>query len=555
MIKLKTILSEILFTEALDVGMAKEYTSIKRNKYIQERLDTIFTQLAKTSGATTSKRGDRIYIPFEGSKTQVTNTSPVEKEIETALSGTDFKLKDYVKGIVLDKLGRDQKIGKVLTKLGKPELVNKFNADKTREGSKKSELMLVFSKHPYDIAGMSTDRGWSSCMELYTGAFKKYVKLDIKEGSFVIYLAKSDDLNLESPRARCVAKPYINIESKKDVVYSTGSTIYGTAPGNFITTVQELIDTTQPNKVGLFKLDSKLYCDAQLKTIEKITPEIQSLIDGKTKATTKDQVKIILDSFLRIKNYTINKNLTVDVTGDVIISSKGLKVIPVQFGVVTGAFNCTENQLTTLQGTPTKVGGNFHCGGNKLTTLQGGPTEVAGTFSCAGNQLTTLKGAPTKVVGNFYCNDNQLTTLQGGPIKVGKNFFCNSNQLTTLQGGPTEVGDSFYCGNNKLTTLQGGPTEVGGGFHCSDNQLTTLKGGPTEVGDFFYCGGNKLTTLEGGPTKVGKDFDCSKNQLTTLQGGPTEVGRDFDFRKNPLSKEAIEWAKSNITVGGSYIGK
>ena len=405
--------------------------------------------MAKTSGATTSKRGDRIYIPFEGSKTQVTNSSPVQKEIETTLSGTDFKLKDYVKGVVLDKLGRDQKIGKVLTKLGKPELVNKFNADKTREGAKKSELMLVFSKHPYDIAGMSTDRGWSSCMELYTGAYKRYVKWDIKEGSFIIYLAKSDDLNLKSPRARCVAKPYINIESKQDVVYSTGSKIYGTAPGDFITTVQELIDTIQPNKVGVFELDSKLYCDAQLTTIYKFTPEMQSIIDGKTKATTKDQVKTILDN-LEIKNYTINEDLTVDVTGNIKIDYRPLKVIPVQFGVVTGDFICSINQLTTLKGAPTKVGGYFNC---------------------TSNQLTTLKGGPTKVGEDFYCGNNQLTTLQGGPIKVGKNFYCN---------------------------------------------------------------GNKLTTLE---------------------GGPTEVGGDFDFQNNSLSKEAIEWAKSNIAVGGNRYGE
>ena len=512
MIKLKTILSEILLAEALPVEMAKEYTSIKRNKYIQVRLTNIFTELAKTSGATTSKRGDRIYIPFEGSETQVTNSSPVEKEIETALSGTDFKLKDYVKGVVLDKLGRDQKIGKVLTKLGKPELVNKFNADKTREGSKKSELMMVFSKHPYDIAGMSTDRGWSSCMELYTGAYKRYVKWDIKEGSFIIYLAKSDDLNLKSPRARCVAKPYINIESKQDVVYSTGSKIYGTAPGDFITTVQELIDTIQPNKVGVFKLDSKLYCDAQLTTIEKLTPEIQSIIDGKTKATTKDQVKTILDN-LEIKNYTINEDLTVDVTGDVIIDQKALKVIPVQFGVVTG------------------------------------------DFSCYGNELTTLTGAPTEVGEDFDCSNNELTTLQGGPTKVGDSFFCASNQLTTLQGGPTKVGKNFACANNQLTTLQGGPTKVGESFYCNDNKLTTLDGGPTKVGGSFYCFSNQLTTLKGAPTKVGANFDCAINQLTTLEGGPTKVGGDFDFHNNLLSKEAIEWAKSNIAVGVNRYGK
>ena len=116
-----------------------------------------------------------------------------------------------------------------------------------------------------------------------------------------------------------------------------------------------------------------MYCDAQLTTIEKLTPEIQSIIDGKTKATTKDQVKTILDN-LEIKNYTINEDLTVDVTGNIKIDHKALKVIPVQFGVVTGDFSCNDNKLTTLQGGPTEVGGNFSCNAKQLTTLQGGPT-------------------------------------------------------------------------------------------------------------------------------------------------------------------------------------
>jgi hypothetical protein len=63
----------------------------------------------------------------------------------------------------------------------------------------------------------------------------------------------------------------------------------------------------------------------------------------------------------------------VDVKGDVDLSGLGLEELPVKFGKVSGSFYCTENQLTTLEGSPEIVDGNFYCAENKLTTLEGGP--------------------------------------------------------------------------------------------------------------------------------------------------------------------------------------
>ena len=54
---------------------------------------------------------------------------------------------------------------------------------------------------------------------------------------------------------------------------------------------------------------------------------------------TKEEIQNWLDR-LRIKNYTINEDLTVDIKGDIEISSKDLTIIPVQFGNVTGSFYC-----------------------------------------------------------------------------------------------------------------------------------------------------------------------------------------------------------------------
>jgi hypothetical protein len=151
-----------------------------------------------------------------------------------------------------------------------------------------------------------------------------------------------------------------------------------------------------------------------------------------------------------IEDYTINPDGTVDVDGDVDLYKKGLKKLPLNFGKVSGYFECRFNQLITLEGAPKEVGGYFHCRNNQLTTLEGSP----------------------KVVGSdFYCNNNQLTTLEGAPREVGSDFYCHNNRLITLEGAPKVIGGDFDCRNNQLTTLEGAPKEVGGHFDCSDNPL------------------------------------------------------------------------------------
>ena len=102
--------------------------------------------------------------------------------------------------------------------------------------------------------------------------------------------------------------------------------------------------------------------------------------------------------------------------------------------------------------------------------------EVGGYFDCSNNQLTSLNGCPQEVGGNFYCGYNQLTSLNGCPQSVGGSFWCDNNQLTTLEGSPQKVGGYFDCSNNQLTSLKGSPQKVGGSFYCYDNRLKSLDG-------------------------------------------------------------------------------
>ena len=154
----------------------------------------------------------------------------------------------------------------------------------------------------------------------------------------------------------------------------------------------------------------------------------------------------------------------------------------IDFGEVTGNFDCSELNLVSLKGAPQIVGEDFYCFKNHLTSLEGAPQEVGWTFDCSENQLISLEGAPQKVTGFFYCFDNQLTSLEGAPQTVGGSFWCNNNQLTSLEGAPRDVGKEFNCSNNHLTSLEGAPQKVGGWFTCYDNPNLHSLDGIGEVG-------------------------------------------------------------------------
>jgi hypothetical protein len=165
-----------------------------------------------------------------------------------------------------------------------------------------------------------------------------------------------------------------------------------------------------------------------------------------------------------------------------------------------------------------------------------GLVDVSGSFDCSGKGLKDFLGIRFgKVSGNFYCGDNQLTSLEGSPSEVRGGFGCGSNQLTTLEGSPSRVGGNFYCSYNQLTTLEGSPSEVSKNFYCSNNQLTTLEGSPSRVDGYFYCDGNQLTTLEGSPGEVSGDFNCNENPLKSLKGAPEIIRGYLVLKKSPLN--------------------
>lgn len=135
------------------------------------------------------------------------------------------------------------------------------------------------------------------------------------------------------------------------------------------------------------------------------------------------------------------------IPGDIDLSGLGLTRLPL-ISEVGGEFDCSYNQLVSLEGAPQSVGGDFYCAKNQLVSLEGAPQSVGGNFNCIYNDLDSLDGAPQEVGGNFYCYNNQLTSLEGAPQKVSGYFNCSYNQLTSLEGAPQSVDENFSCANN-----------------------------------------------------------------------------------------------------------
>lgn len=142
-------------------------------------------------------------------------------------------------------------------------------------------------------------------------------------------------------------------------------------------------------------------------------------------------IKNWLDS-MDIKNYTINKDLTINVNDSVKLSHKSLTEFPdyIQFNHIRGDFNCGYNSLTSLRGCPKIIEGSFWCQMNQLTSLEFGPSEVRGLkYDCSYNKLTTLKGSPRVIRGIFNCSYNKLTKYDG-PEEIEGDFYCQGNKIS-----------------------------------------------------------------------------------------------------------------------------
>jgi hypothetical protein len=238
--------------------------------------------------------------------------SPLFKKIDAFLDSHEYTIYDmssYIKGLAYkykydnnDNLVIDRKnpvkIGKLLQKYepdGQIEVTNRVNGKKTTKEivgkpllhefkndplrATNGEFIVVISRHPYDISGASTDRSWTSCMDLGLprinypntkqnyGVNRKYIPNDIKEGTLVAYVVSKDELykgangedkvKLQKPLSRILIKPHNSDVGK---VYTIGQ-LYGSKYPEFYQTIKEWVSKNLNNKLTG---DEKIYKNTAL---------------------------------------------------------------------------------------------------------------------------------------------------------------------------------------------------------------------------------------------------------------------------------------------------
>lgn len=150
-----------------------------------------------------------------------------------------------------------------------------------------------------------------------------------------------------------------------------------------------------------------------------------------------------------IIKYSINSDGSIDVDGNVFLINRAFTKLPLKFNKVIGDFDCSYNELTTLDGCPREVGGNFLCSHNNLVTLKGGPEFVDCYYKCSENKLESLKYSPLRIERSLFCEDNNIKTLEGFPMIIKWGLNLRNNPISIIDES-IKVGANIFIENTNI---------------------------------------------------------------------------------------------------------
>jgi len=290
-------ISESIINEALKPSEFRDLMKVGR-ELAMERINQIWPRLEAMADAK-NRSGDRLYFNIEQSNDL---EIPSKSEITNFLSKNNYDVVDFSKGFVKKKGDKNiVKLGKVLTMFSKTDkdalnLLQRYNNEKSVVANTGTEYLMVISKHPYDIGGMSTDRNWKSCLNLRDGTNKDYVQIHVEQGTIISYLIEKGDKNIQNPFSRISIKPYINENDQDDILYGIerDSVKYGLGNEKYVKKLISVLDEAQEEKTGIFEIDKNLHDNdsilqianfsaKKIKEVEnKIGDQIKELRDGLT---------------------------------------------------------------------------------------------------------------------------------------------------------------------------------------------------------------------------------------------------------------------------------
>lgn len=133
--------------------------------------------------------------------------------------------------------------------MAKSEVRQKFNYYKDildgsnlRTMKDTSNLNVVISQDPHDMAKMSTGRRWTSCMDLQKDRSHD-VFCEVESGGLIAYLIDSSDKDVENPHARILIRRFSNKEGESVAIAEDA--VYGNSVRGFEETVEEWLASKQ----------------------------------------------------------------------------------------------------------------------------------------------------------------------------------------------------------------------------------------------------------------------------------------------------------------------
>ena len=235
--------------EALNKKQYKELMS-KVGNFDFDRYKDIFDKFNHDA------RSYRIYLPADNVTIESNANAAIKSTIESVLSKLGFRVEDYSKNRAKkndDSDNREFKISKILKRANEDDLANQYDNSLKVSG----KFLVAISRHPHDIGSMSTGRSWDSCMNLSKGKYRKYVPIEIKNGTLVAYLIDKDDVKIKKPYARLLILPFWG-EEKNEFIFQETDRVYSLS-GNRIDGFKEVVSQWVNQVNDSFNLTSIVY--------------------------------------------------------------------------------------------------------------------------------------------------------------------------------------------------------------------------------------------------------------------------------------------------------
>lgn len=256
------------FTEALKLSDYKNFRSDlglgkAPKREVLETVEWAMDKLATIPSATRSRNGHRIYLPL---KDVAINPKDISPSFDRALAELTGKLgysdPNILAGTIKEpKHGRAVKFSNAFRDLSDRALAQRalaeYGASPVRY-SASLEGMLVFTAHPYDKLGGSTNRDWTSCTDLKSTGPNWETLHKLMDGSnIMVYYTDVGDKNLNAPKGRSVLSVFEDENAER--LLWTEDRLYGNFP-------IVALDFLQDKLLKLFPQINPVWYPAKLRT-------------------------------------------------------------------------------------------------------------------------------------------------------------------------------------------------------------------------------------------------------------------------------------------------